>query len=299
MPLLAIGAATSLIGGAIGASGAKKAAAAQQAAAGQAESTLQAGSKQALDYQYQQFGQTQQNYQPYIDAGAGGLNALQYGLGTGGTANGSGVGQGSLTQAYQGFQAPTSADMQNDPGYQQRLQLGTDAIQRSAAAKGGVLTGGTAKALNTYGQDYASNEYGNVYNRALQGYQTNASNYYTGQGNTYNRLSGLANSGQQAVGSLGQLSQAASNNVSQNLLGTAQGVAQQQNNAGAAQASGYVGAANALGGAASGIGNNLSQYAGLQQLTNSGYGGGGYGGGYGGNPTPGSMSYLLQPGTGG
>ena len=40
------------------------------------------------------------------------------------------------------------------------FQLGTDTLQHSAAARGSVLTGGTAKALDTYAQDYASNEYG-------------------------------------------------------------------------------------------------------------------------------------------
>ena len=278
MPIAAlpaiIGAVGSIGGAAIGAAGAGKAAKAQAGAAQAAESTLQAGSKQALDYQNQMFGQTQANMQPYVDAGAGGLNALQYGLGTGGTANGSGVGQGSLLTPYQSFTAPTGLTEQNDPGYQARLQLGTDALQRSAAARGGVLTGGTAKDLNTYAQDYASNEYGNVYNRALQSYGTNASNYYTGQGNQYNRLSGLANSGQVAAGTLGQLGQAASNNVSQNLLGTAQGVAQQQNNVGAANASGYVGAANAWGSGLTNATSGLSQYAQLQQLMGSGYGGG-------------------------
>ena len=294
MPLLAIGSAVgSLVGGAISSSGAKKAAGAQSAAAQKAADYEQANSKQALDYQNQMYGQTKANYQPYVDAGAGGLNALQYGLGTGGTANGSGVGQGSLLTPYQGFEAPTGLTMQNDPGYQARLQLGTDAIQRSAAARGGLVTGGTAKALNSYGQDYASNEYGNVYNRALQGYQTNASNYYTGQGNQYNRLSALANQGQNAVGSLGQLGQESSNNVTGNLLQTGQNVAQQYNNVGAANASGYAGSANAWNSAIGGATNSLNQYQQLKALMGSGYGN---------SSSPqgaGSMSWLLGQGTGG
>jgi hypothetical protein len=159
--------------------------------------------------------------------------------------------------------------MQNDPGYQARLQLGTDAIQKSAAARGSIVTGGTAKALDTYGQDYASNEYGNVYNRALQSYGTNASNYYTGQNNDYSRLASLASGGQQQAQAQAQQGQAASNNVTSNLLGTGAQVGQQLNNAGAATASGYVGAANAYGGAVSGIGNNLSNLSLLSQLGSS------------------------------
>jgi len=73
------------------------------------------------------------------------------------------------------FQAPT-LDSTNDPGYAFRLAQGNQAIQRAAAASGGAFSGGTLKALTQYGQDYASNEYQNVYNRALQGYQTNVNN---------------------------------------------------------------------------------------------------------------------------
>ena len=64
------------------------------------------------------------------------------------------------------FQAPTELTMANDPGFQARLKMGTDALQASAAAKGSILSGGTLKALDRYAQDYASNEYGNVYGRA-------------------------------------------------------------------------------------------------------------------------------------
>jgi hypothetical protein len=92
---------------------------------------------------------------------------------------------GSLVTPYSGsFTAPTGLDMQNDPGFMERLKLGTDAIQKSAAARGSVLTGGTAKALDTFGQDYASNEYGKVYDRALHGYQTHYNAYNNDQTNS-------------------------------------------------------------------------------------------------------------------
>ena len=267
------GVAGSVGGGIIGAVGANKAAS-TQANAAQSAAQLQAqASQNALDFQKQQWQTTQQNEAPYLQAGQGGLNALQYGLGTGGSANGSGVGQGSLLTPYQSFQAPTTLDEQNDPGYQARLQLGTDALQRSAAARGGVLTGGTAKDLNTYAQDYASNEYGNVYNRALGTYGANAENYYTGQGNAYNRLSALAGNGQNAAANLGALGQQNANAVSSNLLGTASAIGQQMNNAGAATASGYVGGANAISSGLSGAGNNISNLALLNSM--SGYGGAG------------------------
>src|SRR5579871_613418 len=153
-------AAAGLAGSAISANAAGNAADAQSSAANNAAALQAQEAQNALDFQKQQYATTQTNEAPYLAAGNSGLNALQYGLGTGGTANGSGVAQGSLLTPYSGtFSAPTGLTEQNDPGYQARLQLGTEAIQKSAAARGSVVTGGTAKALDTYGQDYASNEY--------------------------------------------------------------------------------------------------------------------------------------------
>jgi hypothetical protein len=64
------------------------------------------------------------------------------------------------------FTAPTAATEQNDPGYQFRMDQGNQALNRRAAANGSLLSGGTLKALARYNQDYASNEFQNVYNRA-------------------------------------------------------------------------------------------------------------------------------------
>ena len=52
-----------------------------------------------------------------------------------------------------------------DPGYEFRRSEGERAVSAGASARGGLLSGGTGKALTRYGQDYASNEYTNVYNR--------------------------------------------------------------------------------------------------------------------------------------
>jgi hypothetical protein len=60
-----------------------------------------------------------------------------------------------------------------DPSYQFRLKEGQRALENSAAARGTLLTGGTAKAIQNYGQQAASQEYGNSFNRALQTYGTN------------------------------------------------------------------------------------------------------------------------------
>lgn len=59
---------------------------------------------------------------------------------------------------------------QADPGYQFRMQQGTDALQQSAAARGLLQTGGTLRDLINYGQNFASQEYGNVFQRNLDTY---------------------------------------------------------------------------------------------------------------------------------
>ena len=71
------------------------------------------------------------------------------------------------------FTAPTAAQAMASPGTQEGLQLGTDAIQASAAAKGSVLSGGTLKDLQQYAQNYGATQYGNVYNQALSGFNAN------------------------------------------------------------------------------------------------------------------------------
>ncbi len=76
-----------------------------------------------------------------------------------------------------GFALPSAADLQATPGYMARYQQGLDANQRSAAAKGTLLNGGTQKALTKYGQDYASNEYGNLVNQKLNERQQQSSDY--------------------------------------------------------------------------------------------------------------------------
>jgi hypothetical protein len=80
----------------------------------------------------------------------------------------------------QTFTAPTEAQLEASPGYQSRLAAGLQARNRSAAAQGSVLNGGTQEALARYGQDYASNEYSNLFGQSLA---TNQNNNNVTQGN--------------------------------------------------------------------------------------------------------------------
>lgn len=85
----------------------------------------------------------------------------------------------------------TMADFQKDPGYDFRMQEGQKALERSAAARGGLQSGGTLKALSRYGQDYASNEYQNAYTR-----------FNADRDRRFSRLSSLAGLGYNAAGGL-------------------------------------------------------------------------------------------------
>jgi HPt (histidine-containing phosphotransfer) domain-containing protein len=179
-------------------------------------------------------------------------------------------GFGSLAQGWdKTFSSPTANDMTIDPGYQFRLNQGLQALQNSAAARGGLLSGGTAKAINDYAGGSASQEYGNVYNRALQNYNTNYNTFTNDQSNLFNRLQALAGGGQTTANQLSASGLTAANNAANIGLTSAGQIGQQLNNAGAATGSGYVGSANAITGAIGNATNSLSTLALLQSLKNN------------------------------
>ncbi len=81
-----------------------------------------------------------------------------------------------------------------DPGFQFRLEEGTRAVERSSAARGNLLSGGTLKDLTKYAQSAASQEYANAYQRAA-----------TGVNDQYRRAAGIVASGQRAGETMGGL----------------------------------------------------------------------------------------------
>lgn len=161
---------------------------------------------------------------------------------------------GSLTQGYGAFQAPTGVTFQNDPAYQFDLQQGLRAMQNSAAASGGLLSGSTAEALSNYAQGNALNAYQQVYNNALNTYSTNYNVWNQNQTNLYNRLASMAGLGQTAAGQLAGAGANAANAFSNTALGSSANIGNALMNAGAATASGYAGMANAFSNATSGLG---------------------------------------------
>lgn len=179
----------------------------QAKAAKNASAQQAAAAAEASQYQKDMYGKAVDQLTPYADAGRTSLAQLM----------GQMAPDGYFNQTYSG------QDIYNDPSYQFRLQQGQDAIESSAAARGGLLSGATMKALQGYGQDMASQEYQNAFNR-----------YTTDQNNRFSRLSNLVGMGQESAGSIGNAG-----------METARIVGGYTTGAGDAQAAGTIGAANA------------------------------------------------------
>ena len=173
--------------------------------AGAAKSAAKSQTKAAnnqLAVQKQMYDQQRTDLAPYRDTGVNALGAAGY-L----------VGFGDKPDGYKGFQ--------ESPGYKFALDQGQKALERSAAASGGLFSGQTGKALVDYGTGMANQEYGNY----------------------FNRLYGLTNMGQNSAAMTGQAGQNYANQASNAFA-----------NIGNAQAAGSIGTANAIN---NGLGNAL------------------------------------------
>ena len=174
---------------------------------------------------------------------------------------------------------PTLDQLQMDPGYAFRLQQGQLALDRSAAARGGVTSGGQLKALSDYTQGSASQEYQNAFNR-----------FETSQQNNFSDLNTLANTGLSASnaqgGNLinaaqyggtanlnaqqyqGTSQQNAADLTASNTINAANSSANYLTQGANAAAAGTVGSANATTGAISGATNAISGAGTLYGLLN-------------------------------
>lgn len=179
-----VGGATSLIAGQQQANAAKKSAGLQAAAAAQARADLA----------------------PFRETGVNALNDLSTLMGLGGTPE-------AQTNALNALTA--------SPGFQFRLGQGIGALDQSAVARGGLLSGNQLKAVNEFGQDLASQEFGN----------------------RFNQLFSIAGQGQNAAAGQGSIGMTGAANQGNALMA-----------AGRAQASGAIGVGNAITG---GIQNSL------------------------------------------
>ena len=206
-------------------------------AASKAANMQSQSADQATQLQRDMFNKQVELQQPYQQAGVNALNRMQ-----------SGDVMGMM-----------------DPSYNFRLGEGMKALDRQAAARGGLISGGALKAAQRYGQDYASTEFGNA----------------------YNRLASLAGIGQTATNTMGANAGQFGVNAGNNMMAGAN-----------ARASGYVGGANALTGGMSNAANiyqnnqmmNAVQANGLNQRY--GMGNTYFPGGSGGSALPTNASQI-------
>jgi hypothetical protein len=213
-----------VIGGIFGSNASSKAADAQTNSA-----------DQTLALQKQMFDEQNRLNAPFREAGLAGQNRLMDLLGLSQNTGAAGYGSAAQNFGMSNFTA--------DPGYQFRLDQGQKAIERSAAARGGVLSGAAVKAAADYNQGSASQEYNNAYNR-----------FQSDRSGILNPLQSLSGQGQSATNQLsanaGNYGQNASNLITQS---------------GNARASGYVGSANAITG---GIGQGINAYQNQNLINN-------------------------------
>jgi hypothetical protein len=209
-------------------------------AAGNAADTQAAASDRAAQLQNEQYKQTREDQMPWMQAGGRALNKLE----------------GAVDYTPFGM-----SQFQADPGYAFRLSEGQKALERTAAARGGLISGGAFKAATRYGQDMGSQEYTNAFNR-----------YQTERAAKLQPLQSLAGVGQTTANQLGQAGASNAANVGNLMTSGA-----------AAQAAGQVGQANAFNQGVSTYlnynqGNNL-----MNALTSNRYGS---------QYTPGSNSFV-------
>lgn len=149
-----------------------------------------------------------------------------------GNRGGMGAGMGDFGSAARPF---TMESFRADPSYAFRLGEGLKALERSAAARGGLMSGATGKALQRYGQEAASQEYGNAFKR-----------FYQEREALLNPLLALSGRGQISASESGQAGQQFGQQAANTLTGI-----------GNVMASGQVGQANAINQA---IGQGVSMY---------------------------------------
>ena len=197
----AIQAAATVASAAIGSSAARKGTQAQVDA-----------QNQALALQQQMYQDQVSRAQPFLQAGQGGVNRMAELLGIGGDTGAAGY--GSLGGPF------TMETFKADPFYQYSLSQGVKDLERTAAARGGLLSGATIRGY----KDVQGREYENAFNR-----------YFTNRANTLAPYQSLSGQGAQVVGNLGGGAQR-----------YATGAGDAFQNAGAARATGYINQANVL-----------------------------------------------------
>jgi hypothetical protein len=184
-----------------------------------AANRLAASNQTATQLQSRMYEDQVARQQPFYQAG---LNALpEY---TKGVMPG-----GNLVRPF------AESDFKTDPGYGFRVSEGLKALDRTAASRGGLLSGATLKGAERFNQDTASQEYNNAYNRYVGNQAT--------QRNALAGLTGFAPTAAQQIGNAGSNYATNVNNLATN---TATNYANADLTSAAARQSAYTGAGGAF-----------------------------------------------------
>lgn len=217
--------ATAIVGGAvIGVGGSIVAGKAAGKGAKKAAETTAAAADAATAEQRRQFDIAQEQLAPFRDIGEeslfmlSDLLGLEAPTGEGEAARPRSDQFGSLTQRF------TGEDLAQDPGFQFRLKTGREALEKSAAARGGLLSGRTGKALTEFGQQLGSQEFGAAFDR-----------FRATQGDLFGRLFSVSESGRGAAVGSAQLGVQQGQQIGQNILAGGRATTQGQLGVGQAQ----------------------------------------------------------------
>jgi len=240
----AISGIASIAGGAMQASAAKDASAAQVAAAREQMELQERMLQQQLALQNEMYQTTRGDLSPYRQAGIPAIGAANYLLGLGNAPMVGGTpaevvdnGDGTYSVGGREFNNIGAAEafaVQNpvggtpysfttSPGYQFARKENLDAIEGSAAARGGLYSGAAMQALGERANQLANLEFGNNFNRVMS----------------------VAGLGANAAAQTGQAAMQNAQMGSNSYLNNAQLGSNSLANMGDAQAAGIMGAANA------------------------------------------------------
>ena len=197
----------------------------QQKGVESAAAASQASANQSLALQREMFYKQLELQEPWRAAGVNALGKLQ---------------GGDYSQTPQ---FAFNYNQNTDPGTQFRLQQGLNAMNATAAARGGLISGNALKAGQDYGQAQGSQEYQNAFNRYITGYNADVSR----ANNMYNRVSNIAGTGQTTSNALAQMAGNYGQNASNTILGQGANRANSELQLGNIRGSQYGNIGNAIG----------------------------------------------------
>lgn len=173
----------------------------------EAARTQAGAADRATQLQREQFQRQEELYAPYRKSGELAQNRLLELLG---------LGEPTGSQDFGSYSRGMSGqELSSDPGYRFRLDEGLRGLDKTAAARGGLLSGNALRGAMSFGQDYASNEYQNAFNRR----QSQLSPLFQLAGQGAGVAGQLGQAGQQYAGAAGELGMGGANARAAGIMG--------------------------------------------------------------------------------